>query len=98
MSSSNRNPHRRLIAFAMTIGSGLVFGYCTMTVVDALDPASQTAVRDERMAIGVPPASTTGLSYTNCAAARAAGAAPVRLGDRGYSRRLDRDADGIGCE
>jgi len=36
--------------------------------------------------------------FGNCAQARAAGAAPVRRGDPGYSRRLDRDGDGIGCE
>lgn len=37
-------------------------------------------------------------SFANCAAARAAGAAPVRRGDSGYSQRLDRDNDGIACE
>ncbi|WP_235531656.1 excalibur calcium-binding domain-containing protein [Sphingomonas sp. Leaf67] len=37
-------------------------------------------------------------NFRNCAAARAAGAAPVRAGDPGYSRRLDRDGDGVGCE
>lgn len=36
--------------------------------------------------------------YPSCAAARAAGAAPVRVGSPGYSRRLDRDGDGVGCE
>jgi hypothetical protein len=36
--------------------------------------------------------------FANCSAARAAGAAPVRIGDPGYSRRLDRDGDGVGCE
>lgn len=36
--------------------------------------------------------------YPNCAAVRAAGAAPVRAGEPGYSRRLDRDGDGIACE
>ncbi|MEV0091805.1 excalibur calcium-binding domain-containing protein [Streptomyces sp. NPDC050738] len=36
--------------------------------------------------------------YRNCDAARAAGAAPVRVGDPGYGRWLDRDGDGIGCE
>ncbi len=36
--------------------------------------------------------------YKNCAAARAAGAAPVRRGDPGYGGHLDRDGDGIGCE
>ncbi len=41
------------------------------------------------------PASTY---YDNCSAARAAGAAPVRVGDSGYGRHLDRDGDGVGCE
>ena len=36
--------------------------------------------------------------YRNCTAARAAGAAPVRAGDAGYARHLDRDGDGVGCE
>ncbi|NAZ75784.1 calcium-binding protein, partial [Kineococcus sp. T13] len=37
-------------------------------------------------------------AYPDCAAARAAGAAPVHAGDPGYSRALDRDGDGTGCE
>ncbi|WP_344382845.1 GmrSD restriction endonuclease domain-containing protein [Georgenia ruanii] len=36
--------------------------------------------------------------YANCAAARAAGAAPVHRGDPGYGKHLDRDGDGVGCE
>lgn len=36
--------------------------------------------------------------YPNCAAARAAGAAPVRRGQPGYGAHLDRDGDGVGCE
>jgi len=36
--------------------------------------------------------------FANCSAARAAGAAPVMRGEPGYSRRLDRDGDGVGCE
>lgn len=36
--------------------------------------------------------------YENCAAARAAGAAPVYLGQPGYGTHLDRDRDGVGCE
>lgn len=56
-----------------------------------------------------PPAFTTGFAdgrssarasgaYANCAAARAAGAAPVRRGEPGYGPHLDRDGDGVGCE
>lgn len=37
-------------------------------------------------------------TFANCNEARAAGAAPVRRGDPGYSRKLDRDGDGVGCE
>lgn len=36
--------------------------------------------------------------FANCSQARAAGAAPVRVGDPGYGRHLDRDGDGVGCE
>ncbi|WP_200922375.1 excalibur calcium-binding domain-containing protein [Sphingomonas sp. Leaf17] len=39
-----------------------------------------------------------GGSYANCSAVRAAGAAPIREGQAGYSRRLDRDGDGVACE
>lgn len=37
-------------------------------------------------------------AFANCAAARAAGAAPVRRGQPGYGPHLDRDGDGVGCE
>jgi len=40
----------------------------------------------------------TGTPFANCAAARAAGAAPVHRGDPGYSAKLDGDGDGVGCE
>jgi len=36
--------------------------------------------------------------YANCAAARAAGVAPLHVGDPGYRKGLDRDGDGIACE
>ena len=36
--------------------------------------------------------------YPNCAAARAAGAAPIYKGEPGYRLALDRDKDGVACE
>jgi len=42
--------------------------------------------------------SNGGGAFRNCAAARAAGAAPVRRGDPGYGAHLDRDNDGVGCK
>jgi len=37
-------------------------------------------------------------SYANCAAARAAGVAPILRGQPGYRDRLDGDGDGVACE
>lgn len=37
-------------------------------------------------------------SYRNCAAARAAGAAPLYRGQPGYGSHMDGDNDGIACE
>lgn len=36
--------------------------------------------------------------YSNCSAARAAGVAPLYVGDPGYRSGLDRDHGGIACE
>ena len=44
--------------------------------------------------VAVPPV----VSYANCDAVRAAGAAPIYAGEPGYSIKLDRDKDGIGCD
>ena len=48
--------------------------------------------------LGALSSAATGGAFRNCSAARAAGAAPVRRGDPGYGRHLDRDGDGVGCE
>ena len=37
------------------------------------------------------------VTYRNCDAVRAAGKAPLHRGAPGYSRRLDRDGDGVAC-
>lgn len=36
--------------------------------------------------------------YGSCAEARAAGAAPLHVGEPGYRSGLDRDGDGVACE
>ncbi len=36
--------------------------------------------------------------FTDCAAVRAAGAAPIAAGEPGYSPAFDGDGDGVGCE
>ncbi|MBD8061383.1 GmrSD restriction endonuclease domain-containing protein [Oceanitalea stevensii] len=49
-------------------------------------------------AAGTPAAPGDDVPYASCREARAAGAAPVRVGDPGYGRHLDGDGDGVGCE
>ncbi|MFT3663189.1 MAG: excalibur calcium-binding domain-containing protein [Gordonia sp. (in: high G+C Gram-positive bacteria)] len=44
------------------------------------------------------PQSAPRATYRNCSEARAAGAAPLRRGQPGYSSSLDRDGDGVACE
>ncbi|MDX2004631.1 MAG: excalibur calcium-binding domain-containing protein [Meiothermus sp.] len=44
------------------------------------------------------PSRPSSVYYPSCAAARAAGAAPVRVGEPGYRPGLDRDGDGVACE
>jgi hypothetical protein len=39
-----------------------------------------------------------GIGYVNCAHARLVGAAPLKKGDKGYTKALDEDGDGIACE
>ena len=43
-------------------------------------------------------AAAASVYYANCSAVRAAGAAPIYRGEPGYSRKLDRDGDGVACE
>ena len=53
----------------------------------------------EAPAPAAPPAAPGAEPYfQNCAAARAAGAAPLHAGEPGYRSQLDRDKDGVACE
>jgi hypothetical protein len=62
----------------------------------ASKPAAKKGSSSRRSS--VKSSSSSGVYYRNCTAAREAGAAPVMAGDPGYSRKLDRDGDGVGCE
>lgn len=43
-------------------------------------------------------ASSSDVYYENCDEARAAGAAPLLVGEPGYRPELDRNSDGVACE
>jgi hypothetical protein len=64
-------------------------------VADAARPVPPAAPPPTSAA---PRATPVGGPFESCAAARAAGAAPVHRGDPGYAGSLDRDGDGVGCE
>ncbi|MCB1256589.1 MAG: DUF732 domain-containing protein [Microthrixaceae bacterium] len=72
------------------------------TAVEVFCPKFSSAVSDQAPAPATAPApkqqAPKSSYYPNCAAARAAGAAPLHRGDPGYSSSLDRDGDGIACE
>ena len=76
-----------LPVLAAGAGFGLVWGWTSW------DPVSFSSMPETREL------SLSGrVSYRNCAAARAAGAAPLYRGQPGYTAHLDRDNDGIACE
>ncbi|WP_211291297.1 excalibur calcium-binding domain-containing protein [Kineococcus xinjiangensis] len=47
---------------------------------------------------GVVAGSEPRVYYANCAAVRAAGAAPIYPSEPGWQQKFDRDRDGVGCE
>ncbi|MFT3888018.1 MAG: excalibur calcium-binding domain-containing protein [Arachnia sp.] len=59
---------------------------------------SATAKKTKKPAAKKTVKKTTSVYYKNCTAVRAAGADPIYRGEPGYSRKLDRDGDGIACE
>ena len=60
-------------------------------------PTTPTKPKPEKTT-SPPPAPPAGVYYANCSAARAAGAAPIHVGEPGYRSGLDRDGDGVACE
>lgn len=63
--------------------------------VAAQQAAQQAAKKAPAPPVQAPPAN---VSYANCTAVKAAGAAPIYRGQPGYSTSLDRDGDGVACE
>jgi hypothetical protein len=68
---------------------------------EPLPDGGLAAREDDRPAAAAPapaPAANPDAPFENCAAARAAGAAPVHRGQPGYGPHLDGNSDGVGCE
>jgi hypothetical protein len=94
---------RRLRTWAPPISMGVIIGAGAFMLAERIEPATATpapAVVMERVERPRLEAlrSTPSRAYSNCEAARAAGAAPIRAGEPGFGAHLDADGDGIGCE
>ncbi|MFD2467358.1 excalibur calcium-binding domain-containing protein [Amycolatopsis silviterrae] len=61
-------------------------------------PAPRTSEQPPPVEDTPEPEQPSSAYYKNCAAAKAAGAAPLHRGDPGYRSALDRDGDGVACE
>ncbi|MEL7729856.1 excalibur calcium-binding domain-containing protein [Citromicrobium bathyomarinum] len=59
---------------------------------------AQRARAEQPEAVAEAPRAFDQIYYRNCAAARAAGAAPLYRGQPGYRPQMDGDGDGIACE
>jgi hypothetical protein len=84
-----------------------VLSSCATTTLPAPGPAPTTAALPNITKQTTPkpppppapqPKAPSTVYYKNCDAVRAAGADPIRVGQPGYARHLDRDGDGVGCE
>lgn len=79
-----------------------VLGDCggnAVAVAEAAPSAEPTPVAPAPAPVEAPPApAPSNVTYKNCAAVRAAGAAPIRVGEPGFSTKFDGDGDGVGCE
>lgn len=102
-----RVPYQRQVAFkqaereAREAGRGLwAPSACNGDTLRPADLPAPTATRRPTVVATAAPAppAPSNVYYPNCAAARAAGAAPIYRGQPGYRPGLDRDGDGVACE
>lgn len=85
-----------------------VLSGCATTALPSPGPAPTTAALPKTAPTATPqptpappapkPETPSNVYYENCDAVRAANADPIREGQPGYARHLDRDGDGVGCE
>ncbi len=61
-------------------------------------PASAAGKKSSGGKRGASKGGGSSLSFRSCKQARAAGYSHMRKGQPGYSRKLDRDGDGIACD
>ncbi|WP_354586756.1 DUF1524 domain-containing protein [Janibacter sp. UYMM211] len=96
-------PERDALRRVLTTCPGQRLPTAASTAVPPVDGAKGATSPSRQPSPVVPtptssPVPTGTVSYENCDAARAAGAAPLHRGDPGYASRMDGDDDGVACE
>ena len=82
----------------LTLLKALIFRGGQQCVIEEPAPIANLAFAPEPAPEPSQTAPAQSAYYANCAAARAAGAAPLYSGTPGYRSQLDRDGDGVACE
>lgn len=93
--------HRLWVTQAEHDAMARILGDCPGQPASAIAqaPAPSPAVaKPAPVAPAAPAPAPAAAHYANCAAARAAGVAPLHEGQPGYRAGLDRDLDGVACE
>jgi hypothetical protein len=81
--------------FATQVGAAAVLAFFTVFYSDQLVPAAQGVAS---LSSNVSDSARSLRYYARCDDARAAGVAPINVGEPGYREQLDADGDGIACE
>ena len=78
----------------------LLIGPCVGLLMAPLEPLPVSTASAPSAPPAAPPSAppNTDVYYENCTAARAAGAAPILIGEPGYRKALARVNDGVACE
>lgn len=93
----NTNAYSRI--FAGVLGLAVGFGGTSLAFPAQDKPNLLVGgMADSGIAAPAMLKSSGNIDYPNCAAVRAADAAPLRRGQPGYGRHLDHDGDGRACE
>lgn len=102
--TASRTPSSTVTTAGPTVSPAGTVGATSAPVGDSTTAPTQrrttVAPTPKRTTPPAPPKTTApgDAYYANCAAAKAAGAAPLYRGQPGYRSALDRDNDGVACE
>ncbi|WP_262106781.1 DUF1524 domain-containing protein [Arthrobacter sp. Marseille-P9274] len=72
--------------------------WMTRAEYDAIKKVLTSSCADQRVPADGGGVTLPAIEYKNCAEVKARGAAPIRVGDPGWSTKFDGNGDGVGCE